>query len=62
MEPIVVATALYEYEARTEEEIPFAEGATVLVYENDDPDWWFVRIDNEVGLVPATYLTTVSVS
>ncbi|KAI8620802.1 hypothetical protein BC830DRAFT_1164262 [Chytriomyces sp. MP71] len=56
MEPKLVATALYDYEARTEEEVSFFEGATALVYESDDPEWWFVRIDKEAGLAPATYL------
>ncbi|KAJ3194292.1 cytoskeletal protein binding protein [Irineochytrium annulatum] len=57
MQPLIVAVALYDYEARTEEEISFSEGAQVLIYENDDPDWWFARIDNEVGLIPATYVS-----
>ncbi|KAJ3241993.1 cytoskeletal protein binding protein [Chytriomyces hyalinus] len=60
MEPILVATTLYDYDARTDEEISFAEGVTALVYENSDPDWWFVRIDKDAGLVPATYLEASS--
>ncbi|KAJ3394462.1 cytoskeletal protein binding protein [Entophlyctis sp. JEL0112] len=56
MEPVMVATTLYDYEARTDEEISFYEGATALVYDTSDPDWWFARIDKDAGLVPATYL------
>ncbi|KAJ3064977.1 cytoskeletal protein binding protein [Podochytrium sp. JEL0797] len=56
IEPKLIASALYDYEARTDEEISFYENATVLVYENDDPEWWFARIDKEAGLVPANYL------
>ncbi|KAI9333405.1 hypothetical protein BDR26DRAFT_1010134 [Obelidium mucronatum] len=56
IEPKLIASALYDYEARTDEEISFFENATVLVYENDDPEWWFVRIDKEAGLAPANYL------
>ena len=56
IEPKHVATALYDYEARTDEELSFFEGVTVLVYEDDDPEWWFARIDNDAGLVPANYL------
>ncbi|KAI9361641.1 hypothetical protein DFJ73DRAFT_813842 [Zopfochytrium polystomum] len=58
LDPKVVATALYDYTARTDEEVTMMQGAKVLVYENEDPEWWFVRIDNEAGLVPASYLTT----
>ncbi|KAJ3115330.1 cytoskeletal protein binding protein [Phlyctochytrium bullatum] len=57
-EPKLVAVALYDYEARTEDEISFSEGATILVYENEDPEWWFARIDNNVGLVPANYVSS----
>ncbi|KAJ3085830.1 cytoskeletal protein binding protein, partial [Physocladia obscura] len=56
MEPLRVVTALYDYEARTDEELSFYEGATVLVYDTSDPEWWFVRIDKEAGLAPANYL------
>ncbi|KAJ3010358.1 UNVERIFIED_CONTAM: cytoskeletal protein binding protein, partial [Siphonaria sp. JEL0065] len=56
IEPKLIASALYDYEARTDEEISFFENATVLVYENEDPEWWFVRIDKEAGLAPANYL------
>ncbi|KAJ3197753.1 cytoskeletal protein binding protein, partial [Dinochytrium kinnereticum] len=57
LEPKLVANALYDYEARTEDEVSFSEGAAVLVYENDDPEWWFARIDNNVGLIPANYVS-----
>ena len=60
MEPLSIATALYDYEARTEDEIGLTEGVSVQVYENNDPDWWFVKIGTSVGLAPVTYLNNVS--
>lgn len=54
--PISVATAIYDYTHTTEEEISMHQGDLVKIYEKSDNDWWFVKIDNDVGLVPATYV------
>jgi hypothetical protein len=32
------------------------QGDLVRIHEKVDSDWWFVKIDNDVGLVPATYI------
>ena len=51
--------AIYEYEARTEDEISFPDGASLDIYERNDPEWWLARYKEEVGLIPATYVSEV---
>ncbi len=58
--PLCIATALYDYDPQTEEEITIKEGDHIRVYEKVDEDWWFVKRDHDVGLVPATYVEEVS--
>jgi hypothetical protein len=47
---------LYDYDANTEEEISIREGDLVRIYEKMDADWWYVKVDDNVGLAPATYI------
>ena len=54
--PIFDAVALYDYDPATDEEIAIREGDFIRVYDQSDPDWWFVKQDDNVGLVPATYV------
>ncbi|KAI8926965.1 hypothetical protein BC831DRAFT_413476 [Entophlyctis helioformis] len=54
--PVCLATAIYDYEPNTDEEISIREGDLVRVYEKVDADWWFVKQDHNVGLIPATYV------
>jgi hypothetical protein len=49
-------TALYDYEARTEDELSFPEGGGLFVYDTGDEEWWLALFDREAGLVPANYL------
>ncbi|KAI8820880.1 uncharacterized protein EV422DRAFT_67014 [Fimicolochytrium jonesii] len=55
-EPLTVGTALYNYEAATSEELTFPEDVQIQIFENTDIDWWFGRYEDQVGLVPATYI------
>ncbi|RKO96666.1 Sh3 domain of osteoclast stimulating factor, partial [Caulochytrium protostelioides] len=48
--------ALYDYEARTPEELTFAEGAAIVVFDRSDPEWWPALCGDEFGLVPAIYV------
>jgi hypothetical protein len=55
-------SAIYDYEAQQEEEVTFAEGDTMVLYDKDDPDWYLVKLENgEIGLAPSNYLEEVSV-
>jgi hypothetical protein len=53
---IGTATALYDYDRQTEEEISFKEGEQFQVYDDKDPDWILVSKDQECGFVPANYI------
>lgn len=54
--PISICTAEYDYSPLTDEEIGILEGDLVRVYEIIDENWWWVKVDHRVGLVPASYL------
>jgi hypothetical protein len=53
-------SAQYDYEAQQEEEVSFAEGDTMVLYDKDDPDWYLVKLENgEIGLAPSNYVEEV---
>jgi hypothetical protein len=51
---------LYDYHAQTDEELSIKEGDSFLVYNQNDPEWWWGLVNDEVGLVPANYIEVVS--
>lgn len=57
LEPIKQATALYDYEATSEEEITIKEDVVYDLYE-EDGDWTLVgaKDKKEVGYAPTSYL------
>ncbi|KAJ4394287.1 actin binding protein [Gnomoniopsis smithogilvyi] len=50
------ATALFDYEAAEDNELSFAEGATITDLEFPDEDWWFGHHSGHSGLFPANYV------
>ena len=50
------ATALYDYDATSAEEISFKEGSVLSIVDASEVDWWKAEKDGKIGLVPATYL------
>ncbi|ORZ23245.1 hypothetical protein BCR42DRAFT_446948 [Absidia repens] len=67
MRYLQVCVALYDYDARTPDEINIKENDTLYVIEKEDDDWWKAevkQVSNEepgpIGLVPATYLEEVT--
>ena len=65
MKYVAVCKALYDYSARTSDEIDITEDEIVYVIEKEDDDWWRAELKSAngtgpVGLVPATYLEEVS--
>lgn len=49
--------ALYEYAAREENELPFAEDELLTLLSRLDSDWWLVRNDaGQCGLIPSNYV------
>ncbi|KAI8147064.1 hypothetical protein BJV82DRAFT_597590 [Fennellomyces sp. T-0311] len=60
-EPIGKVEALYDYSAQQDEELSFKEGDIMVLYENDDPDWFIVKgKDGSIGLVPSNYIQEIS--
>ena len=60
--------ALFDYEARTDEELPLKEGDILLVTEDTDQDWWMAvekpkDTSQEIrsGLIPASYVEEVNI-
>ncbi|XP_077988009.1 cytoplasmic protein NCK2-like [Glandiceps talaboti] len=53
------AEAVYTFQARNDEELPFEAGEKldIIGKPDNDPDWWKARNDQgKVGLVPKTYI------
>jgi hypothetical protein len=54
--------ALFDYQAQQEEELTFHEEDILVLYENDDPDWFLVKSrEGLIGLAPSNYIETVSI-
>ncbi|KAG0992490.1 hypothetical protein G6F26_009102 [Rhizopus arrhizus] len=67
MKYVQVCKALYDYDARTEDEITVKENDTLYVIEKEDDDWWKAQLKQAsgeeggpIGLVPAQYLEEVT--
>ncbi|ODV85243.1 hypothetical protein CANARDRAFT_28517 [[Candida] arabinofermentans NRRL YB-2248] len=55
--PVNQAVALYDYDKQTEEELTFTEGTIFEVYDNSDPNWILVGVNNDqFGFVPSNYI------
>lgn len=61
-EPKLVFVALYDYEARTAEDLSFKKGENLEVINGNDAingaDWWQARslVTNAVGYIPSNYV------
>ena len=49
---VTVFVALYDYAARTTEDLNFSKGERLQVIDNSDGDWWFGR----EGYIPCNYV------
>lgn len=56
IQPISMAKSLYTYETTKADELCIPDNAEVVVLEKNEDDWWLVKFDNRVGLVPSNYL------
>ncbi|KAI8341915.1 hypothetical protein BC941DRAFT_369299 [Chlamydoabsidia padenii] len=60
-EPIGTVKAIFDYQAQQEEELSFHEDDILVLYENDDPDWFLVKSrEGHIGLAPSNYIETIS--
>lgn len=57
-----VFVALYDYEARTAEDLSFTKGELLQVVDNEDGDWWKARSlqTGRTGYIPSNYVASQS--
>ena len=55
---VAVFVALYDYDARTNEDLTFKKGERLQVIDNNDGDWWLARsLDSQLeGYIPSNYV------
>ena len=53
-----ISLALYDYEARTNEDLSFKKGERLQVINTDDGDWWYAKslVTARAGYIPSTYV------
>ena len=49
--------AQYDYDAQADDELTIVPGDIIYILEKDDPGWWKGKLNNKVGVFPATYVT-----
>ncbi|KAI6647295.1 Nostrin-like [Oopsacas minuta] len=49
--------AQYDYAAQAFDELTIAPGDVISIIEQDDPGWWKGKLNNRIGVFPATYVT-----
>lgn len=47
---------LYDYAATEEDELTIHEGDSFSLLQTFDDDWWLVKVNQSVGLVPSNYV------
>ncbi|XP_071965773.1 tyrosine-protein kinase Fyn-like [Antedon mediterranea] len=59
--PILSYKALYDYDARTEDDLSFRKGELMEILNNSDGDWWLARstVTNREGYIPSNYIAPV---
>lgn len=55
---ITVFVALYDYDARTNEDLSFKKGERLQVIDNTDSDWWLAKslTTHKEGYIPSNYV------
>lgn len=55
---VSVFVALYDYDARTNEDLTFRKGERLQVIDNNDGDWWLARslVSQNEGYIPSNYV------
>ncbi|XP_066266554.1 tyrosine-protein kinase Yes-like isoform X1 [Branchiostoma lanceolatum] len=55
---VLLFQALYDYEARTEDDLSFKKGDLLQIVNNNDGDWWMAQsmTTNQQGYVPSNYI------
>lgn len=55
---VSVFVALYDYDARTNEDLTFRKGERLQVIDNNDGDWWLAKslVTHKEGYIPSNYV------
>ena len=55
---IMVFVALYDYDARTNEDLTFRKGERLQIIDNTDSDWWLAKslTTYQEGYIPSNYV------
>lgn len=55
---IMMFVALYDYDARTNEDLTFKKGERLQIVDNTDSDWWLARsmTTHKEGYIPSNYV------
>lgn len=51
--------ALYDYTAQNDDELTFAEGASIKLISKEEEVWWKGEVDGKVGVFPSNYVEEV---
>lgn len=56
--PALIYVALYDYDARTNEDLSFKKGERLQVLDNTDGDWWLAKsmATQREGYIPSNYV------
>lgn len=56
--PLKVFVALYDYDARTDEDLSFRKGEHLEIINDTQGDWWFARskTSKKEGYIPSNYV------
>ncbi|CAH1253438.1 tyrosine-protein kinase Fyn-like isoform X2 [Branchiostoma lanceolatum] len=59
---VTIFVALYDYAARTEDDLSFKKGEQLQIINNQDGDWWEARslTTSQTGYIPSNYVAPVS--
>lgn len=52
--------SLFDFQARTTNELSFNAGDSILIYDKSDSGWWKGELGGNVGLVPQEYIKVVN--
>ena len=48
--------AMYDYEAKQNDELTIRQDDVVIILEKQDADWWLGELNGRTGIFPATYV------
>ena len=56
LDPVMEATAVFDFEARSPRELSFKRGETLVLYNKMSADWWEGCFKGKEGLIPDKYI------